>query len=98
MSKQLKDAAIALTRRVYAADAVAAHRYDYDWLLEAVVKVTIVLTLAVFQVHRDILWCGYFQGNHERIGHLVKSCGLNVNCQDREVGNRYKGHTNFHVY
>ena len=29
-----------------------------------------------------------FQGNHERINHLVTSCALNVNSRSREAGNR----------
>ena len=39
MCAQLMEGAIALTRRVYAGDEVASHRYDYEWLVEGVMKV-----------------------------------------------------------
>ena len=40
---QVIDGAIALTKKVYAGDEAAVHHYDYDWLLDPVVKVRALL-------------------------------------------------------
>lgn len=77
-----------MTRKVYGEDEVAIHRYDYDWLLDFVIKVS--------QPHPSVTLYGtssvdslLAQGNHVQVQNLVKNCSLFINCQSRDVGNRY---------
>ena len=79
------DNAIALTQKVYAEDEGAIHHNDFYWLVDAVVKVT-AETVPVLV----LITCLHLQGNHKRIGHLVQSCGLNINSRNKEAGNRLK--------
>ena len=90
---QIVDGVCALKGRVYSSsgDEAAAllHRYDFEWLLEAVVKVHVhtheYCSLRMFILGKDVHCCtctmyiSFTQGNHNLISHLVQSCGMLIN-------------------
>ena len=79
---QVVDNIIELTKKVYSEDEEALHRFDFDWLLDVVIKVRFIFKCWLY------CYLSCFQNDRDRISYLVKSCGLNINSKSRERDNR----------
>ena len=88
------DDVMSLRERFCGGDDVVKHRRDFDWLLEAVTKVTeslfiLYVFFETFSVHRlnCVVVVVVVQGRVEIVSYLVERCGLPVNCLSRDAGN-----------
>ena len=91
---QVMDDVMSLRERFCGGDDVVKHRRDFDWLLEAVTKVTESLLICIYvfyiSVHRlncVVVVVVVVQGRVEIVSYLVERCGLPVNCLSRDAGN-----------
>ena len=72
-----------LREKYCASDDVIKHRRDFDWLLEAVTKVTLASENGA-RSNTSVL-----QSNVECVQYLVEKKSLPVNCLSSDAGNTY---------